>query len=67
MLLGMDFLYDWKAKLDLEDGTLSLEGDGIIMSCGRSPPSREVLETHLHGLCLDWDRSNCRMAVVLGA
>ena len=43
MLLGMDFLHDCKAKLDLEDGTLSLEGDRIIMSCGLSPPSREDL------------------------
>ena len=43
MFLGMDFMCDCKAKLDLEDGTLSLEGDRIIMSCGLSPPSREVL------------------------
>ena len=42
MLLGMNFLHDCRAKLDLEDGTLSLEGDRIVMSCGRSTPSREV-------------------------
>ena len=24
------------------------------MSCGQSPPSREVRATHLRGLCLDW-------------
>ena len=47
MLLEMDFLRDCKAKLNLEDGTLSLEGDRIIMSCGRRPPSKEVLEIHL--------------------
>ena len=67
MLLGMDFLHDCKAKLDLEDGTLSLQGDKIVMSWDRSPPSREVRETPLRGLCLDWDLSNCRMAVVMGA
>nr|XP_022308860.1 uncharacterized protein LOC111114716 [Crassostrea virginica] len=58
MLLGMDFLHDCKAKLDLEGGTLSLEGDRIVMSCGQSPPSREVRATHLRGLCLGWHPSN---------
>ena len=32
MLLGMDYLPDCKAKLDLEDGTLILEGDRNVMS-----------------------------------
>ena len=54
----MDFLHDCKAKLDLEGGTLSLEGDRIVMSCGQSPPSREVRATHLRGLCLGWHPSN---------
>ena len=54
MLLGMDYLPDCKANLDLEDGTLILEGDRIVMSCGRSLSSGEVRETHLHVLCLGW-------------
>ena len=58
MLLGMDFLHDCKAKLDLEVGTLSLEGDQIIMSCGRSLSSGGVRETHLRGLCLGWHPRN---------
>ena len=58
MLLGMDFLHDRRAKLDLEDGTLSLEGDRIVMSCGRSLSSGEVRKTHLRGLCLSWDPGN---------
>ena len=31
---------------------------GLSLSCGRSPPSRKVCETHLRGLCLDWHPSN---------
>ena len=31
MLLGMDFLHDCKAKLDLGDGNLSLEDDRIVI------------------------------------
>ena len=58
MLLGIDFMHACKAKLDLEDGTLSLDGDRIVMSCGRSQPSREVHETYLCVLCLDWHPSN---------
>ena len=57
MLLGIDFLHDCKAKLILEDGTPSLEGDRIVMSCGLSPASREVRKTHLRGFCLDWHPS----------
>ena len=30
----------------------------IVMSCGQSPPSREVRESYLRGLCLDWHTSN---------
>ena len=67
MLLGMEFLRDCKAKLDLEDGTLSLEGDRIIMSSGRSPPSREVLETYLWVYASAGIKATCRVAVILGA
>ena len=58
MLLGMDFLHDCKAKFDLKDGILSLEGDRTVMSCGRSSSFRGVHEAHLRGLCLGWHPSD---------
>ena len=48
MLLGMDFLCDYTEKLDMGDGTLSLEDERIVMSC--YPSSREVNETYLRVL-----------------
>ena len=53
--MGMDFLRDCKAKLDMGDAILSLEGD---LSCGRGPSYRKVRDTHPRGLCLSWHPSN---------
>ena len=58
MLLGMDFMRDSTAKLNLKDETLSLEGERIVMSCDLSPSYREVHETYLRGVCLAWHPSN---------
>ena len=67
MLLGMDFLHDCKAKLDLEDGTLSLEGDRIIMSCGQSPPSRKVPRPISVVYASAGIKATCLVTVILGA
>ena len=45
MLLGMDFLRDHKAKLDLNAGTLCLGDETIRMTWGRSPVPREAQVT----------------------
>ena len=37
MLLGMDFLRDCRAKLDLDAWTLCLGSEPICMTCGLSP------------------------------
>ena len=36
MLLGMDFLWDHRAELDLDAGTLCLGSETICMTWGRS-------------------------------
>ena len=41
MLLGMDFQWDHRAKLDLDPGTLCLGSETICMTWGRSPGSLE--------------------------
>ena len=41
MVLGMYFLRDHKAKLDLDAGTLCLGSETICMTWGRSPVPRE--------------------------
>ena len=41
MLLGMDFLWDHRAELDLIAGTLCLGSETICMTWGRSPGSLE--------------------------
>ena len=45
MLLGMDFLPDHKAKLDLDAGTLCFGDETIRMTLGRSPVPREAQVT----------------------
>ena len=45
MLLGMDFLWDHKAKLDLDAETLCLGDETIRMTWGQSPVPREAQVT----------------------
>ena len=42
MLLGMDFLRDHRAKLDLDAGTLCLGSETICITWGRSPVPKEA-------------------------
>ena len=50
MLVGMDFLRDRRAKLDLDAGTLCLGDLAICMTCGRSPVPREAQVTLIRKL-----------------
>ena len=45
MLLGMDFLWDHRAKLDLDAGTLWFGNETICMTWGWSPVPRETRMT----------------------